>query len=108
MKIEANPTFVHNVTVLTPSNGGFDKENLKVTFRFFDLDAVNKYDLATTEGSTEFFKAVIADLGDLTDSAGQPVAYSETVRDALLRRHSVRQALSSHYFDAITKVKTGN
>ncbi len=107
MKITPHATFTHDVTVMSPIDGGFEEETLKVTFNYLDADQVAPFNLKTALGTDEFLKAAVVKLDGLTDANG-PVSETPSLREKLLKRTNVRQAVCSHYFNAVAKVKEGN
>jgi hypothetical protein len=106
--ISKKNTFTHDVPVLVPVDEGHDEQTLKTTFNYLDTDAVKAFDLKTAEGTTAFLVAIVSSFHDLVDDNGSSLPYSEELRDQLIRRQYVRQALVAHYFGAVTKVAEGN
>ncbi|ACF01850.1 conserved hypothetical protein [Rhodopseudomonas palustris TIE-1] len=107
-KIVPNPTFTHDVTVLTPVDGGHDEETLVVTYNYLDTEEVKKFDLNTSNGTTQFLDSLVAKIDGLTGPTGEPIACSFDLRQKLLKMSNVRLAVIRHYFDAVRKVKEGN
>jgi hypothetical protein len=101
-------TFTHDVTVLTPVDGGHAEEKLKTTFNFLPADEVAAFDLTSSEGTTDFLKAIVAELHELVNESGSVIAYSEAVRDRLLSRSDIRKALGNHYLAAVANAPAGN
>jgi hypothetical protein len=108
MKIVDNPTFTHDVPVVTPTDAGFAEEALNTTFNYLDVEAIDKFDTKTLEGTSALLEAAVVRFNALTDAKDQPLAYDVEVRAILLKRQNVRQALCSYYFSALLKVKPGN
>jgi hypothetical protein len=108
MKISDVPRFTHDVTILTPADGGHTEENLKVTFNYLGVDEVDRFDLKTKKGTADFLRSVVHRLDGLTTEDGKPVDYSVELRDRLFNLQHVLQGISAHYFDAVSKVKAGN
>jgi hypothetical protein len=100
--------FTHEISVITPVDGGHAEEKLRATFNFLTTDEAAKFDLATGDGTCEFLKKIIVKLDDLVDDKDQPVPYSDEIRDALIALPNVRQALCKGYFDAVLAAKKGN
>ncbi|WP_288457742.1 hypothetical protein [uncultured Sphingomonas sp.] len=103
-----NYTFTRPVKVLVPANGGHDPQEFKATFRVIPVDQQDGYDLGDSQGSSDFLCAIIVELSDLVDGAGQALPYSDALRDRLLRFQFIRVALTTAYFDAIKKAVAGN
>lgn len=108
MKIVDNPTFTHDVPVMTPTDKGFDEEVLNTTFNYLDVEAIDKFDTTTLKGTSELLEAAVVRFNGLTGANDQPLDYSKELRALLLRRQNVRQALCTYYFAALLKVKAGN
>lgn len=103
-KIDERPTFTVPVKARTPD--GVDAP-FTATFRALPTSETDKFALATGSGTTDFLKAVVASLGDLADKNG-PVAYSETVRDAVLDLPWARIPLANAYFEGVGGAREGN
>src|SRR4051812_4378882 len=108
MKIVQNPTFTHDVPVVTPTDNGFEDDTLNTTFAYLDVDAIERFDTNTLEGTNALLEAAVVKFDKLTDAQDQPLAYSAELRAKLLKRQNVRQALCTYYFAALLKVKAGN
>jgi hypothetical protein len=107
-KVVDKRTFTHDVKVQIPVDGGFVEDTLKTTFNYIPTDRVEKFDLKTASGTTDFIRAIVAELHDLADMSGKPIPYNDAVRDQLISQPNIRLALTSHYLNAVTKVKEGN
>jgi hypothetical protein len=107
-KIVANPTFTRVVHVQVPVDGGFRDDTVKATYRVLPSEEIDAFNLESATDSSKFLQAALVQLDDLTNEAGAAVPYSDEVRDQVLRFPYVRLALATAYFDAVTKVKTGN
>jgi hypothetical protein len=108
MKIVERPTFTHDVPVVTPTDKGFEDETLNTTFNYLDVDAIDKFDTKTLEGTSALLEAAVVRFNGLTDNNDRPLAYSEELRAIILKRQNIRQALCTYYFAALLKVKLGN
>lgn len=108
MKIVNKRTFTHDVKVLTPIDGGFEDENLKTTFNYMTTEETNAFNLRSPTETTAFLEAAVVTFHDLVDEARAPVACTPEIRAGLLVHPNARQALVTHFFDAVTKVKEGN
>ncbi len=100
-----NPEFTHSVSVLVPVDGGHREETFKVRFRVIDQQ---DFDLTTEAGTTLFLREVVREASDLVDANGQPVLWSDAVRDWMLGTTYVRVALAAAYFSALRKVRAKN
>lgn len=108
IKLVAERKFTHRVKVQTPVDGGHKEETLKVTYRVLDAVAVEAFDLATTEGTTDFLREVISHLDDIVGEDNAPIPYSDELRDEVLKVPYIRAALGRGYFEAIGKGRKGN
>ncbi|MDD1534561.1 MULTISPECIES: hypothetical protein [unclassified Bradyrhizobium] len=107
-KVADELTFTHDVKVLTPADGGHAEDVLKTTFRFLPSDELAAFDLTRADDTTAYLKAIVVAFHDLVADNGAPLAYSEELRDKLLRRPDVRKALGNHYLAAVAKAPEGN
>jgi len=109
-KISKAQLFTHDVTIFTPVDGGFRKEELKTTFELLPVDEVRGFDLSTPAGTDAFLDRAVRKFGDLTDDNEQPIPYSDELRAQLLKLPHVRQGLCSDYFEAVANngPKAGN
>jgi hypothetical protein len=107
-KVSDKPTFTHAVKIITPSDDGHSEDTLKTTFNFLPSDELAAFDLTTAPGTTDFLKAIVVAFHDVVADNGAPLAYTEELRDKLLRRSDVRKALGNHYLAAIAKAPEGN
>lgn len=107
-KIVEEPTFTHTVKVKVPIDGGYRDETCKATYRVISPELSDTYDLKTTDGSTEFLRAVLMKMDDIADAQGQPLEWSDEVRDQVLKLPYARAALAGAYFGALNGAKKGN
>jgi hypothetical protein len=94
--------------VNVPVDGGHREEVFKATFRVLDTDEAGTFDIGTPKGTTAFLRRAVIGLEDLQDEQKRPIAYSDELRERLIRIPFVRQALLNTYLDAVTKAKAGN
>jgi hypothetical protein len=107
-KIVDNCTFIHDVKVLTPVDGGYEEENLSTTFNYMSTDETDAFNLRTPEGTTAFLQAAVVTFNDLVDDKAAQVTCTPELRERLLIRPNIRSAVIAHYFDAVTRIKEGN
>lgn len=106
--VEENPTFTHTVTAMVPTDGGYDKQSFKVTYNVLDAAEIDGFDLNTREGSDAFLRRVIHRLDDLVDVKGEPIPYSDAIRDRVIGLLWVRRAITRGYYAAVHKEAEGN
>ncbi|WP_337846252.1 hypothetical protein [Sphingomonas sp.] len=107
-KLETDPTFTHTVTAMVPIDGGYEKQSFKVTYGVIDYEEFEKLDLNTRADSDTFLKRIVRRLDDIAGADGEPLPYSDQVRDGVLKRSWARSAIVRGYFEAIGKAATGN
>jgi hypothetical protein len=107
-KIVADPTFTRAVPVQVPVDGGHRVETIKATFRAVRLSEQAALDLDKSEDTRVFLEAAIVKLDDLANEAGEPIPYSDSVRDQVLSLTYARVALITSYIEAVSKAKAGN
>ena len=107
-KIVKNPEFTHAVPVMVPVDNGHDEQLLKCRFRVVSSDDLGQHDLASTEGTEAYLRAIVVRFEDVVDDDGQPIAVSDALTTRLLGISFVRIALVRAYSVAVTKFKTGN
>lgn len=103
-----DPKFTHVVDAMAPTDGGFQKQSFKVTFRLVEGEEFEKFDLNTREGSTEFLRRIIAGMDELVDANDQAIPYSDAIRDQVIRLPWARRAIVRTYFSAVNKEAEGN
>jgi hypothetical protein len=107
-KLASDPTFTHVVRVQVPVDGGHATETLRVTYRVIGTEALERYELNTSEGTREFLRATIVRLDDIVDETGAPVPYSDAVRDRVIDLPYARVAIVRGYFDGVARGLQGN
>jgi hypothetical protein len=107
-KLTSNPTFKRQIIAKVPIDGGYRDDRFSATFRVLPLAEVEDFDLSTPEGTTSFLHAIIVELHDIVDEAGNPLSYSDEVRDAVLQIPYARRALNDEYLSSIAKAREGN
>jgi len=100
--------FTARLTARVPVDGGHKDERFKARFRVLPTDALDTYDLATSEGTTDFLRAVIVELFDLVDDNGEPITYNDEVRDYVINDPVARLALIQGYFGNTSRARKGN
>ena len=106
VRVNPNPTFTARITVFVPADGGPEKQELTARFAFRDDEQIPA--ITGVNGGVDFLREVVVGLEDLVDEGGKPVAYSEGLRDQLLKLPYVRNALIKGYFAAINGASLGN
>lgn len=108
LRIAKGRTFTHPVTVRRPVDGGYSEETFKATFRVLPVSETAKYDFMTGKGTRSFLVAAVAKLDELEDETGQPLAYNDQVRNAVIDEPDTRAALVAAYFAGVRGAAEGN
>lgn len=108
LRISVEPTFTRAVTfeMCDPKTG--EKISLTATFRALTETQQAAFDLTTLDGSKRFLRASVVSLDGLVDDEGKPVAYADSVREALIDARWVRMGLANAYFAGINGLVAGN
>lgn len=105
-KVVAEPQFTHTVKVRVPVDGGHEDQSFKARFRVVDTAEVGKIELE--EGRGAAVKRILVSMDELADADGNPVSYSDALRDQLIQLPYVEIALYRTYLEAVVGAKTGN
>lgn len=107
-KLSSDPQFTHRVSVSTPVDGGHETETMQVRYRVIPVAEVAAFDLATEAGTTDFLVRVVVLVADLVDEDGDPLAWSDRVRNGLFALPHVRLAIIQAYFAAVSEARRKN
>lgn len=107
-KTSTERRFTARCKAFVPVNGGHREEPFKANFRLLDSERVEDFDLTTKVGTDDFLRAVIVDLDEIGDAEGNPMPYSEELRDQIINDPPARLALIRGYFDNVGKGRKGN
>lgn len=105
-KVTSVPKFTHPVKVFVPSDGGHVEQTFKATFIVEDVEKLSE--IQDEGGQKAVLQRVVCHMDDLEGDDGQPVPYSDQIRDQLIGLPFVRFALFLTYVEAVTKAKAGN
>lgn len=108
LKLAGEATFTHEIVAHAPVDGGIEEQRFKATFRVIPVDDLSKFKLGTAEGTASFLRRAIVKLDELADERGNPVPYSDRVRDQVLNLPHARAALAKAYFDAFAGAREKN
>lgn len=104
-KLAANPTFTHDVEITEPVDGGHRKQKLKTTFRVITTD---RYQELIKDGDLALLREVVERFHDVEDENGQPVEYSDALRDQLIQLPYIRIGVVRGYNEAIVGARAKN
>lgn len=107
-KLVTNPTFKHVVKIMSPIDGGHQEDSVTVTYRVMRGSELANVELGTTAGSTEFLRRAVVSVDGVQNEAGEPLIFSDQLRDQLIDLPHVRTALAVGYAEGVGKAKTGN
>lgn len=107
-KIVKNPTFIHEVPVMVPVDGGHEQQSLRAQFRVVPQDELMDHDLRTPEGTESYCRAIVVDFADIIDEGNIPMRMTDEVRATLYRTPYIQIALIRSYALAMAAARTGN
>ncbi len=107
-KVIDNPTFTIEVAVLVPVDGGHDRQSVRATYNVIPTDEMAGFDLTTAKGTRKFLERAVKRLDDVVDEKGEPLPWSDRLRDRLLTLPYVVTALARGYFENVNKAALGN
>lgn len=100
-KVRKNHSFTVPVEVLTPVDGGHEREEFKATFKLLDAEELKIHDLLSMDGQKAFLAAAFEKGSDLTDEDGKPLPWSDAVRNAIIANIPARQGMIAAYTKAL-------
>lgn len=107
-KVINEPIFTHDVDIHTPVDGGYETQQLSVTFRLVpDEDEADGVAM-TDEQIKDHLRRRIVRFNDLVDEKGKELPYNDAIREKLLARQDIRLGLIKGYSKAVTKGLQGN
>ncbi|MEL7098290.1 MAG: hypothetical protein AAGM84_05620 [Pseudomonadota bacterium] len=107
-KINTRPSFTSTVQIAVPGDDT-DVHSLNVRFKALRSSEMEAHDTGTsTEGQKVFLREVIEHVDGALDEDGEPVPYSEALREELLDWPFVVSALLQHYVRDLVKAHAGN
>jgi len=107
-KIQKDPKFWTDVTVVTPTDDGPREDTFRARFRQQPADKVNA---ATDQGDAslrDFLEETVVDFQDVLDDEDQSVPFSAELLSNMLDNVGVLSGLWSAYINAIVAARTGN
>lgn len=107
-KIEREPQFTHDVTVMMPVDGGFAEQTFKCRYRLLPAEEVDGFNLNDPEDIVGFLEKVIVSFADIVDDDDKYLSYNDGLRDQVIGIYNARMALRDTYVRAVTKAKQGN
>lgn len=107
-KVLSKPVFKTEVEVVTPEAHAARRETFTAHFRVEDAKTLNTFNLASEEGTTAFLRKVLVQADDLAGEDGEPLPWSEDVKEALLNHIPARIALLKAYNAGMTEAREKN
>lgn len=107
-KLARNPEFTHTVKALIPADGGHEEQSFRARFRLLSAEDMAVHNLFTAEGTETFLKTVLVGLEDIVDEDGNPIPYSDGLRDQVISSIPARVAMIQTYNAACSKARVGN
>lgn len=105
LKVCPRPTFRHKVTARVPIDGGFRDETFHVRFQ---LASNPEADLSADSLKDAFLRDVVVEIDELVDPHGDPLPWSDEVREAVFALPWARMAILRGYFEAVVGGRAGN
>jgi hypothetical protein len=113
-RINPNPTFTRTVKINVPTDinaptdtGSFE-ETMRARFRVLGIKEFEGFDLGTEPGMRSFLDRAVVKCDELLDLDGNPVEWSDEVRDRLFDLPHVRVALIRTYTESLAEARKGN
>ena len=100
--VNPSPTFVHDIDVHVPVDGGYEPQKLKTRFYVLTTEQLESYDLRDPAQQAAFCNAAVVEFLDLQSPDGSPVLHNDKVKAGLINTPYVRTALMTHYSLAVT------
>lgn len=108
-KIEKNPHFTHEVTVMTPVDNGHREDTFKARFKVQSVAFVEGFNLiGAGPGVRDFLEQTITHLEDIVDEDREPIPFSPDLLASVLDNYACRLALVNTYVAGVAKAKSGN
>ena len=108
-KIEKNPHFTHEVTVMTPVDGTHREDTFKARFKVQPSSFVEGFNLlGAGSGVRDFLAETVTHLADIVDDDGEPIPFSDQLLNDVLENYACRLALINTYMAGVAKAKAGN
>ncbi|MFN3575368.1 MAG: hypothetical protein ACK4TJ_00050 [Tabrizicola sp.] len=108
-KLKKNATFLHDVPIQWPVDGGFEEVQLKVRFRVLDADSLRLHDdLSSEAGQNAYLRAIIVGFPAVIDDDGRPVPDDEALFEQIVGLTFVRAALLRAYGAAMSGARAKN
>lgn len=107
-KLQKDPQFTHDVPVFIPCDDGFDEQKLRTRFRALGDETLAKFPYETNEDIKAVLRAVIVRFEDVVDDDGEAIPMTDALREDLIGRPYVREALATAYGRAMVKSRLGN
>ena len=107
LKLIPEPRFTHEVQVKAAA-GGEPAQTVRAVYRGLHDDEAKTFDLNTAEGEKTFVRAVLVEVHDVRDEAGEELPSSPELIEQMLGWGYIRYALVDGYFAAQIKARVGN
>jgi hypothetical protein len=107
-KLKKNATFLHDVPVQWPVDGGTEEVTLKTRFRVLDATTISMHNIGTDEGQIAFLRAAVAGFPAVVDEDGQPIPDDEALFDRIVGLTFCRTGLIDSYQAAMIGARSKN
>lgn len=107
-KLITDIKFTHRVPVMVPMGEGYDEQSLKVTYQVIGDDRLATFNTSDTEQMKAMLRVIVFAMDDVADADGQPMTYSDELREQLIDLPYVRMALVKGYYRGVYSSTLGN
>ena len=108
-KLQKEPTFWADVTVVSPTDEGPVESTFKARFKVRPASVVETIDTFAPGGELlAFLRETVIDLDDIADDIGQVIKFSPELLDQVLDHFGARNALWNTYIAEVTRARVGN
>lgn len=108
LKIVKNPEFTANVKVQVPAEGGHLDASFTARFKALTISEAEAFDMMSIAGTNDWLRTILIGWEGVVAENGDPVSFSNAVRDELLDVPFIRMALIQTYNAAMMGARRGN
>lgn len=108
LKIVKNPVFTAPVKVTVPVEGGVRESTFTGRFRAVSVSEAESFNLMSSEGTSDYLRAILVGWDGIVDDDGQPISFSDETRNDLIDIPFIRTAILTTYNTAMLGAKRGN
>lgn len=106
-RLDPNPVFWAAVTVRAPGDEP-EAGSFRARFKVLDTEDFGAVDIATPAGTRQLLEEAFVDIDDVIGPDGKRLAFSDAVRETMIRSPHIRAALVAAYLRAFAQAVSGN